>query len=173
MFSLKPLAAAILVVISAQALADDSLSTQDQSGTANIGDVQQFSAPQSSAVQVQQGEGNDAAALQDNASASIQQLQGGEYNAGYAEQLFESTSHIDQQQAGSFNTAHASQSVGQNNRVQQQQQGSGNFSFVYQESQSGSQGKTLQFGDGNEANIEQLAEGMANNAMVMQFGNLN
>jgi hypothetical protein len=59
MFKLTPLTAAILVIVSAQAMADDSVSTQNQFGTANIADVKQSSAPFSTATQQQLGEGND------------------------------------------------------------------------------------------------------------------
>ena len=112
MFKLTPLTAAILVIVSAQAMADDSVSTQDQVGTANVADVKQTLAPFSTATQQQLGEGNDAAAVQDTATSTIDQNQLGDYNAGYAEQLFEDGSTITQQQVGSFNTSHASQSIG-------------------------------------------------------------
>lgn len=175
MFKLTPLTAAILVMISAQAMADDSLSTQSQFGTANIADVKQTGAPFSSATQTQLGQGNDAAAVQDNATSVITQDAVGDYNAGYAEQLFENNGVITQQQVGSFNTSHASQSLGfgAGNQALQQQQGTGNFSFVYQDSQNGSEGKTLQFGDSNEANIEQLYEGVGNSSVITQYGTAN
>jgi hypothetical protein len=53
MFKLTPLTAAILVIVSAQALADDSVSTQNQFGDTNIADVKQISAPFSTATQNQ------------------------------------------------------------------------------------------------------------------------
>ena len=175
MFKLTPLTAAILVMISAQAMADDSLSNQSQVGTANIADVKQTQAPFSTATQTQLGQGNDAAAVQDHASSVITQDAVGDYNAAYAEQLYEDNATITQQQIGAFNTAHASQSLGfgSPNNALQQQQGTGNFSFVYQDSQNGSEGKTFQFGDSNEANIEQLYEGSGNSAVITQYGTAN
>ncbi|MCP2066772.1 UNVERIFIED_ORG: hypothetical protein J2Y84_002098 [Pseudomonas reinekei] len=68
MFKLTPLTAAILVMVSAQAMAEDSISNQFQDGTANIADVKQAAAALSSANQQQQGLGNDAAAVQDTAT---------------------------------------------------------------------------------------------------------
>ncbi|PTT95368.1 curlin, partial [Pseudomonas sp. HMWF005] len=104
MFKLTPLTAALLVMISAQAMADDSLSNQSQVGTANIADVKQTQAPFSTATQTQLGQGNDAAAVQDHASSVITQDAVGDYNAGYAEQLYEDNATITQQQVGAFNT---------------------------------------------------------------------
>ena len=92
MFKLKPLAAAILVMVSAQAMADDSTSIQNQNGDANVANVTQKVASFSTATQQQAGTGNDAAALQDNASSTIDQTQNGEFNAAYGEQLFENGS---------------------------------------------------------------------------------
>src|SRR3954464_6018497 len=108
MFKLTPLTAAILVMISAQVMADDSISNQSQVGTANIADVKQSQSPTSTATQTQLGQGNDAAALQDNATSAITQDAVGDYNAGYAEQLFEDNSTITQHQVGQFNIAHGS-----------------------------------------------------------------
>ncbi len=45
MFKLTPLTAAILVIVSAQALADDSVSNQNQFGDTNIANVKQTAAP--------------------------------------------------------------------------------------------------------------------------------
>ncbi len=112
MFKLTPLTAAILVIVSAQAMADDSVSNQSQVGTANIAEVKQTAAPFSTAAQQQLGEGNDAMAVQDTATGTITQDQAGDFNAGYAEQLFENGSTIVQQQVGSLNISHASQSIG-------------------------------------------------------------
>ena len=94
MFKLTPLTAAILVIVSAQAMADDSISTQKQFGDANIANVKQTQAPFSTATEQQFGQGNDAMAVQDTASSSIDQNQVGDYNAGYAEQLFEDGSTV-------------------------------------------------------------------------------
>ena len=155
MFKLTPLTAAILVIVSAQALADDSLSTQTQYGTANIADVKQTAAPLSTATQQQTGQGNDAAAVQDTATGTISQTQIGDYNAGYAEQLFEDNSTITQNQAGSSNISHASQSIGVGGgEALQRQEGTGNFSFIYQDSQEGTTAKTYQYGDGNVGDFD-------------------
>ena len=113
MFKLTPLTAAILVIVSAQAMADDSLSTQNQVGTANIADVKQTAAPFSTATQQQTGPGQRRRRrARPRPPAPSTRTQIGDYNAGYAEQLFEDNSTITQQQAGSFNTSHASQSIG-------------------------------------------------------------
>ncbi|MGB5826785.1 MAG: curlin, partial [Pseudomonas mandelii] len=78
MFKLTPLTAAILVIVSAQAMADDSVSNQSQVGTANIAEVKQTAAPFSTAAQQQLGEGNAVMAVQDTATGTITQDQAGD-----------------------------------------------------------------------------------------------
>ena len=99
MFSLKPLSAAILIVLSAQAMAANSISNQTQDGTENIADVLQIQASASTTTQNQTGTGNDVAAKQHLASSTIEQTQNGDYNASYAEQIDDNNSTISVTQA--------------------------------------------------------------------------
>ena len=123
MHKLAPLSAAIVLALAGQAMADDSVSTQNQQGAQNIAEVKQSQAPFASATQNQTGHDHNHMALQDASTSHIQQSATGSFNAGYAEQLYENGSQITQHAGGELNDAFASQSVGENNEALQIQAG--------------------------------------------------